>query len=464
MREQPQTMPSSPRSSETDPDGLKARASAWVEALKTCEFAGQIDLSEDALKSLATAVRHGFETSVVTAQTHAIRLVFSVNCAYYAQDGGFWKYLCTLLGYEDTAQQETVLGRQIEESLTYFGFLGQPRYGPFRCVGPLLEQAGVTVRSMHKFAETLNQAARGDWDRLLSLTFHEFRGVVDGLAPGTYLGLFLKDNSRTGWTFARDVARSIRQHERGLISSQDLQKLPGYRPGFWEELKSHLKIEPPETSLTRSQRAPLPKLVFDSATRQVQLAFDHDYVERREYFFDGGLVDTSRWPCTCRDDFKRSYLILIKSGDETWKESHVRGFTPEGPERVAIFHQRKGYIPTDAPVPLGPCFLLAPQGTTLPDSLPALTDFEHVSITDAAYVFWQVDVGPASDLAPLGYSQEREPEEILSWASYGPRLVGALEPANVFVGKLPRYASPRQACSPKTVSRSSSKQVLLPGA
>ena len=49
---------------------------------------------------------------------------------------------------------------------------------------------------MHNFAEILRQAARGGWDRLLSLTFHQFRDVVDGLTPGTYLGLFLKDDSR----------------------------------------------------------------------------------------------------------------------------------------------------------------------------------------------------------------------------------------------------------------------------
>jgi hypothetical protein len=430
-------MPLPSRLSEPVPAGLKARVNAWVDALKACDFAGQIDLPEEDLKTLAGPVRRGFESYVLTAQNHAIRVVFSVNCAYYAQDGGFWKYLCALLGYEDTAQLETVLGRQIEESLTYFGFLGRPRCGPFRCVGPLLEQAGVTLRSMRNFTETLDHAAKGDWDRLLSLTFHQFRRVVDDLTPGTYLGLFLKDDSRTGWTFARDVARSIRQHERGLLSWQDLQQLPGYRPGFWKELKKHLEIEPSKTSPARSRRAPLPKLVFDSATQQVQLVFDHEYVERREYSFDGDKVATSRWPCISRDDFKRSYHILIKSGDETWKEFHVLGFSLEGPKSIAIFHPLKGYITPDAPVPLGPCFLLAPQGTNLPDSLPALSDFEHVSITDAAYVFWLVDVGPASDLGSLGYGHEREPEEILSWAGCGCRLAGALEPSNVFVSKLP---------------------------
>jgi hypothetical protein len=79
MREQPQTMPASPRPPTHDPDGLKERASAWVDALKTCEFAGQIDLSEEELKSLAPQVRHGLESHVLTLQAHAVRIVFSVT-------------------------------------------------------------------------------------------------------------------------------------------------------------------------------------------------------------------------------------------------------------------------------------------------------------------------------------------------------------------------------------------------
>ena len=430
-------MPFSPPSPHHDPDGLGKRASAWVESLKSCDFAGQIDLSEEDLTSLADPVRRGFEGSVVTAQKHATRLVFSVNCAYYAHDGGFWEYFCEYLDYESTPPNQAWLGPKIEDSLVSFGFLDQPRNGPFRWVGPLLEQAGVTLRSMHNFAEILRQASKGGWDRLLSLTFYQFRDIVEGLTPGTYLGQFLKDDSRTGWKFARDVARSISQHERGLVSWKDLQELPGYRPGFWKELKRHLDIETSKPGLTGLQRAPLPKLIFDPTTQQVQLAFDHDYVERRQYLFDGDLVDTSRWPLTYLEDFKRSYLVLIKREDDAWKEHHVRGFTLGTPEPVAIFHPQKGYIPTDAPVPLGPCYLLAPQSTTLPESLRCLTDFEHVGIRDAAYIFWQVDIAPSSDLRPLGYTQEREPEEAISWARYGSRLLGALEPANVFLGELP---------------------------
>ncbi|MGD0815297.1 MAG: hypothetical protein ABSA83_17000 [Verrucomicrobiota bacterium] len=430
-------MPSAHQRTDPDPVNPDELARAWTQGLKDCDFAGQIDLSEEDLRCLAGAVRAGFENPVATTYRHAIRVVFSVNCAYYAHDGGFWEYFCEYLDYASTPANQAWLGPKIEDSLVYFGFLGQPRYGPFRWVGPLLEQAGVTLRSMHNFAEILRQAARGSWDRLLSLTFHQFRDIVDGLTPGTYLGLFLKDDSRTGWKFVRDVARSISQHERGLVSWKDLQELPGYRPGFWKELKRHLDIETSKPGPTGSQRAPLPKLIFDTATQQVQLAFDHDYVERRQYLFDGDLVDASRWPLTCPEDFKHSYRVLIKRDDDTWKEHHVRGFTLGNPEPVAIFHPQKGYIPTDAPVPLGPCYLLAPQGTSLPDSLQCLTDFEHVGIRDTEYVFWQVDIAPTSDLRSLGYTQEREPEEIISWARYGSRLLGSLEPANVFLGELP---------------------------
>ena len=73
----------------------------------------------------------------------------------------------------------------------------------------------------------------------------------------------------------------------------------------------------------------------------------------------------------------------------------------------------------------------------MPDSLQCLTDFEHVAIRDVAYVFWQVHIAPTSDLRPLGYTQEREHEEVISWARHGSRLLGALEPANVFLGQLP---------------------------
>lgn len=409
----------------------------WAAKLKSCDFAGQIDLSENDLRLLAPSVTEGFETQVPTVDLLAVRLIFAVNCAYYAQDGGFWEYFCGYLGYESTPPSQARLGPKIEDSLVYFGFLSQPRNGPFRWVGPLLEQAGITLRSMHNFAEILRQAAKGNWDRLLLLTFHQFRGIVEGLTPGTYLGLFLKDESGTGWKFARDVARSLSQHERGLLSWRDLQGLPGYRPGFWNELQRHLDIERAQPSTTSPHQTPIPNLILDPVTQQVQLAFDHDSVERREYLFDGDPVETSRLPLIHLADFKPSYRILIKRDADTWKEQHVRGFILGGPEPVAIFHPHRGYIPTDAPVPLGPCYLLAPRGTTLPDSLQCTTDFEHVAIKDAAYVFWQINIAPTSDLRPLGYTQEREPEEVIAWAKSGSRLLGALEPTNVFLGQLP---------------------------
>lgn len=430
-------MQSHPRPPTFDADDTDARIRSWVEALKNCDFAGQIALSEKELKSLSPRVRKEFETTAATAQSNALRVVFSVNAAYYATDGGFWTYVCECLGCEDTPQQESKLGRQIEESLIYFGFLERSRYGPFRCVGPLLEQTGVTLRSMQKFADVLRQIADRQWDRLRSIGFHEFRRSVETLAPGSYLGLFLKDESLIGWKYARAVATSISQHERGILSWKELQELPGFRPGFWNVLNSHLDISVPDGVRSRPQRAPLPRLIFDPVRQQVQLAFDHGSVERREYRFDGELVTASRWPLIHRDDFRRLFRVLNKQDDHTWREHQVIGFTPHSSEPFAIFHQERGYIPNHAPVPFGSCYLLAPYGTALPESLQCLTDFEHVGIQDASYVFWQVQIDSTSDLRSLGYTQERLSEELISWAGAGSRLLGALEPDNIFIGKLP---------------------------
>jgi hypothetical protein len=289
-------MPSPPRPSDDDPDALKKRASAWAEALKTCEFAGQIDLSEDNLKSLAPEVRAGFESHVPTLQTHAVRIVFSVNCVYYASDEGYWEYFCRLLDHEKTPQVETRFGRQIEESLTRFGFLEKPRYGPFRCVGPLLEQVGVSRRSIPHFAAILRDCGSNGWDSVKVLSFPRFCEKVEAHQHGTYLGYFLKSDTKRGYDFTRQVALNLQQFESGLLSWQELQTVPGRRPGFWKELQTHLCIESSGPRPSPAPTPPPPYLFFDHQKAQIQLLFSHEWVERRAYVLDEEVVENSVYP------------------------------------------------------------------------------------------------------------------------------------------------------------------------
>src|SRR5437870_5718568 len=107
---------------------IEERSQTWAKELKSCDFAGQIDLSEDDLRLLAPTVSKGLESQVPTDHLQAIRVVFAVNCAYYANDGGFWDYFCKHIGWESTPQNQTWLGGKIEQSLLHFGFMEEPGY------------------------------------------------------------------------------------------------------------------------------------------------------------------------------------------------------------------------------------------------------------------------------------------------------------------------------------------------
>ena len=426
--------------SQNTPSGqvpLKERVKTWPGILKNTDFAGQIDLSEKDLRALAQIVSTGFASPITTGQTHSTRVVFAVNCAYYAKDEGFWEYFCKLLNTEDTPTTQKHFGRKIEESLTHFGFLQRPRYGPFRCVGPILEQAGVTRRSIPKFASVLRQFGENGWDLALAIPYHRFVQVVEGLQPGTYLGYFLKNEDRSGWNFIRAVARNLNQLENCLLSRQELQGVPGYRPGFWKELQQHLAIEPPTPNPTSKPRAPLPRLVFDPKKSQVQLLFSHEWVERRVYFFDGETVGNSVWPLLAREDFKEPLHLKIKLERGGFNDVLLPGWALDRSHAIAIFHPAKGLIAPNTSVPLGPCCLLAPRGTRLPDSLVKLTDFEQVDLRDAEYVYWQVEITQQSNLKELGYSEASEGTSILSWVPGGTRFYDSIGAPEIFTNRLP---------------------------
>jgi hypothetical protein len=181
----------------------------------------------------------------------------------------------------------------------------------------------------------------------------------------------------------------------------------------------------------------MPRLDFDPSFAQVQISFDHDWVERRAYTFEGEVVEASKQHLTLRAQFKQSYDVYIGGEDKTTKKVKFRGWALDQSDPVAIFHPQKGYIPTDTPVPLGRCYLLAPSAKSLPSSVLPLTDFEHVSITDAQYVFWQVEITAETDLKEFGYVQQRKAVDILTWANDFQRFPASIESIEMFVNQLP---------------------------
>jgi hypothetical protein len=95
----------------------------------------------------------------------------------------------------------------------------------------------------------------------LTLGFNQFISTVETVQAGTYLGHFLKSDIngvKRGWEFTRSVARSLSQFQSGKISWGELQILPGFRPGFWKELRAHIELAPVDPTKTQQKSTPLP--------------------------------------------------------------------------------------------------------------------------------------------------------------------------------------------------------------
>ena len=131
---------------------LEQKALEWQELLKSCEFIGEISLSQKELNSLSPFFWK-YHADLSKEELYAILPVIAVNCAYYYYDDqGFWTHFCEILDVPSVGNFQQYLGDKIEQSLLKQGFIKKNREGAFRYVGLILEQCGITRRYIEKFA------------------------------------------------------------------------------------------------------------------------------------------------------------------------------------------------------------------------------------------------------------------------------------------------------------------------
>ncbi|MBW1707854.1 MAG: hypothetical protein JRJ86_22295 [Deltaproteobacteria bacterium] len=83
-----------------------------------------------------------------------VLVVLAVNCAYFEYDDcGFWVHFLSRIGLSGRNDLQENIGSIIENYLFAKQFLDKKRKGPFRYVGAILEQCGVTKRYLPRFAE-----------------------------------------------------------------------------------------------------------------------------------------------------------------------------------------------------------------------------------------------------------------------------------------------------------------------
>lgn len=223
---------------------FESKVAEWRRDVDHVLFMGQIALDQEetdhGLNALGRKLRHS-----LVWESHALSLtVLAVNCAYhYYDEWGFWFHYCRKLGLEGTTGQQTRLGVVIEKYLHQQFVSFNKRSGPFRFVGGILEQCGVTRRFLPQFANLLLQ-----FDRIVGWVGVQHLGHIEYTAHisdtySKFLLQFLKD--KAGWDLVTDVTRSLSQLQRGLLTPDQLCLLRGYRSGFWQQLLPLLRLAPP---------------------------------------------------------------------------------------------------------------------------------------------------------------------------------------------------------------------------
>lgn len=416
---------------------LKQKASEWQELLKSCEFIGEISLSQKELKNLSSSFWKS-HTDLSKEELYAILPVIAVNCAYYYYDDeGFWTHFCKILNVPNVGSFQQYLGNKIEQSLLAQSFIKKAGESAWRYVGPILEQCGITRRYIEKFGTIINDGAvRYGWEGLWTIDYRSYKALIEIHTVSTYLKKFLFDHS--GYTFFKAVARNIAQYQRRDLELVDLQHITGYRPGFWNDLIRTLSAEKIHPQQKSRKSIPMPKLFFDPDYLCIFIQFDRDYVNKGYYKLNEDQVNDPKKILTDIYDFSDRYYLEIKNEDGTWNPVEVKGWTPNI-SPFAFFEQNKGYISEVSRISPGTYYLLLP--IDLSEDIPEGIIISNLGIVslpfDEFYKAFQVSISNIADLNFLKIELSMDNNNFLSWDNPKNRFVEARDVSEVFCGELP---------------------------
>lgn len=407
------------------------RAAEWRERLRNSRYAGQIYLDRGSLVRLARQFTRFMPPGDDLYETALV--VLAVNCAYHDyDDAGFWPHFCRLLKIENTNANQQRIGQLIEKRLDLLGLKRTDRTGPFRYVGAILEQCGVSRRYTAPFAGLIKELkGPRPWEVLIATSWPEFRDRVDMSACPRYLKDFLMDVA--GWQFTVQVCRLLMLYQLGCLTPGDLEGLPGYQPAFWTEFAAYFRpqktcgvpvaLRPRLLFLPEEQ---CPAILFPG--RQYPYGVTHPAI--------AGFWRFPLTPLKRVEAWSNYYAGWIPGPGGEPAEWAVPGWLPDG--LPALFHPRYGYLPRGSRVVPGEYYLLVPDGQRPPHRV--IWDMGDAWVPgNRNYRAFRVSVG--SPVRIRGYEYDRDTDEdiVLRWSEPERFLVWCTDPRpDIFSGMLPR--------------------------
>lgn len=417
--------------------GLAVLVEEWTRKLQSCEYAGEVAVSESELSDIANEIRPKIFSFSMPSTYRKCLLVLAVNCMYYKyNEEGFWIHFCKLLNVPDVPYTQNLLGEKLETELLSLKLLAHARSGPYRFISPLREQCGITKHEIPRFALFLNYLInRYGWEGIRALERDSFNEKVSSYVQGNRLRQFLLGDH--GWHFTRDVARNVSQSLRQVLDINDLDHLHGYRTGFFYELFQSLdKTKFREEVFTRP---PLPRLVFLPEFRQVALTFNQQYCNARKYKIKQHIVQRSTIPLDSEDLFKFGINGERLNSANDWEHWSISGWVPSH-SRIALFHMEAGYTDHRKGLAPGRYYMLAPFDEPPPIDVQ-LNSYGMVDLpfSDLDYDAWLILIEPHTKMDFLGIIQAttNRVTNLISWLEETNRLPGTYEIEKAFTMRLP---------------------------
>lgn len=412
----------------------------WQRKLKDCQYVGEIYLDFDEIQSLADDfVRVNGSQKLNREQYETALLVLAVNCAYhYYDDEGFWIHFCKLIRIDNSTPTLDSVGHAIERRLKSLGLLSFSRSGPFRYVGAILEQCGVSRKHIVPFARVVREIKSfRDWNSLLSVSHVEFRNRVSNISCSKFLKNFLMD--KEGWQFTLEVSRMMLLYEQGVLNIEDLKTLPGFQPSFWEEF---LGCFAPNRKIVKKKVhiSLKPRLFLFPEEKSVGLRFPTpQFTEGMKH----PIVKKVKWryPVTVFDHpefWSDRYSGTVPDSDGTTNEWRIPGWIPDG--GPVLFDIKYGLISPGTIVSPGEYFLLAPPDFNLCGK--TITDLGKAILpTEIDYRVYRVQLTDSDTIDGYGTKREMDRDVSFAWINPGThRFEHSSAGFDVFLGKLPELS------------------------
>ncbi|SFK75727.1 hypothetical protein SAMN03159341_101434 [Paenibacillus sp. 1_12] len=414
---------------------LQKYGQEWNNRLKTCQYAGEIYLEEAELLQITELLKNSPNVIIDRETYSTIILIVAVNSAYYYYDeDGFWKHFIELTGIDSTSD----IGNMLEKKLRSLGLLKVQRSGPFRYVGSILEQCGISKRYTESFAKIIRDMKdKLGWNRLLRISKPDLINRLNDFYCAAFLKNFLLDPE--GLKFTLQVCHLIKMYEDGVMSQIEIRSLSGFRPGFWDEVISYFNASKTGKNNFDSIFRYKPRIFLDIYKKNVGISFPSS-----EYHRGMDNNEGFTYPVTIFNDYKYfrpSYKGSVSGLSGQSVNWDILGLELNG--LPIVFERESRYlIDSQQALTQGEYYILIPDSYDIPDNI-LIRSLGHINISmNRPYSINLIKINYGDHLKHIKILGENSGSEVIITWRKGEENILPFHSylTDVFLGKIPELS------------------------